>query len=93
MPIKIRILVIVLSVVRPSFETSCHETSEHVMQAPAGQRELEGMDALLDLPMDDDCLNLLLGSSGADARPADKVQVRPDSRCGQFCSSSSIQHS
>ena len=52
------------------------------VQAPAGQRELEGMDALLDLPMDDECLNQLLGSNGADACPADKAQVRPRSRSG-----------
>lgn len=52
------------------------------MQAPVGQRELEGMDALLDLPMDDECLNQLLGSSGAGTRSADKVQVPPRSRSG-----------
>ena len=34
------------------------------MQAPAGQRELEGMDALLDLPMDEECLNQVYCLSG-----------------------------
>ncbi len=50
----------------------------------AAQRDLEGMDALLDLPMDEDCLDQLLrggSGGGGEAAPADKAQVpRPASR-------------
>ena len=65
------------------------------MQAPmvVGQRELEGMDALLDLPMDDECLNQLLGSGGAGARPADKGQVPPRSSSSRHGPAESIEWS
>ncbi|KAK9819055.1 hypothetical protein WJX81_004842 [Elliptochloris bilobata] len=58
---------------RPASDPGCKRDA--VAQLPGGQRELEGMDALLDLPMDDDCLDQLLGSGGGEGRLADKAQA------------------
>jgi hypothetical protein len=51
------------------------------------QRDLEGMDALLDLPMDEDCLDQLLrgGGGGSEAAPADKAPVPRPALRGPGC--------